>query len=313
MPHADWHILGPGAIGSLFAWHLAEAGSSVRLLTRHPGESARLITLDDHTASPHTSATRAFHVDHQDDTPIRRLLVTVKAHQTTAALESIRHRIDSRSLILFLQNGMGTWDCAKTLFPATRWLVGTTTEGAWRAADRHIVHAGRGETWIGSLNPAWTNDAEQLVDTLKNTRFHPGHDAQILQRLWRKLAVNCAINPLTVLFDCRNGELLQKPAALRQMEAVCVEVERVMGAALGGVTVEPLFPLVRTVAEKTGANHSSMLQDYRRGQPTEIEFITGYLVAEGRRLGIDTPENAGILDAIRGLNPHWSGTDCTLP
>ncbi|MFZ5604446.1 MAG: ketopantoate reductase family protein [Pseudomonadota bacterium] len=312
MPHADWHILGPGAIGSLFAWHLAEAGSSVRLLTRHPGESARLITLDDHTASPHTSATRAFHVDHQD-TPIRRLLVTVKAHQTTAALESIRHRIDSRSLILFLQNGMGTWDCAKTLFPATRWLVGTTTEGAWRAADRHIVHAGRGETWIGSLNPAWTNDAEQLVDTLKNTRFHPGHDAQILQRLWRKLAVNCAINPLTVLFDCRNGELLQKPAALRQMEAVCVEVERVMGAALGGVTVEPLFTLVRTVAEKTGANHSSMLQDYRRGQPTEIEFITGYLVAEGRRLGIDTPENAGILDAIRGLNPHRSGTDCTLP
>lgn len=312
MPHADWHILGPGAIGSLFAWHLAEAGSSVRLLTRHPGESARLITLDDHTASPHTSATRAFHVDHQV-TPIRRLLVTVKAHQTTAALESIRHRIDSRSLILFLQNGMGTWDCAKTLFPATRWLVGTTTEGAWRAADRHIVHAGRGETWIGSLNPAWTNDAEQLVDTLANTRFHPGHDPQILQRLWRKLAVNCAINPLTVLYDCRNGELLQKPAALRQMEAVCVEVERVMGAALGGVTVEPLFPLVRAVAEKTGANHSSMLQDYRRGQPTEIEFITGYLVAEGRRLGIDTPENAGILDAIRGLNPHRSGTDCTLP
>lgn len=302
MPHADWHILGPGAIGSLFAWHLAEAGCSVRLLTRHPGESARLITLDDQTSPAHTSA---FHVDHQD-TPIQRLLVTVKAHQTSAALESIRHRIDSRSLILFLQNGMGTWDCAKALFPATRWLVGTTTEGAWRAADRHIVHAGRGETWIGSLSPAWTEDAAQLVDALKNTLFHPGHDPQILQRLWRKLAVNCAINPLTVLYDCRNGELLQKPAALRQMEELCLEVERVMGAALGGITVEPLLPLVRAVAEKTGANHSSMLQDYRRGQPTEIEFITGYLVAEGLRLGIATPENAAILDAIRQLAPAGS-------
>lgn len=305
MPHADWHILGPGAIGSLFAWRLAEAGCSVRLLTRHPGESARLITLDDQTGPAHTSATRAFHVDHQD-TPIQRLLVTVKAHQTAAALESIRHRIDSRSLILFLQNGMGTWDCAQTLFPATRWLVGTTTEGAWRAADRHIIHAGRGETWIGSLNPAWSNDAVHLVDALKNTLFHPGHDPQILQRLWRKLAVNCAINPLTVLYDCRNGELLQKPAALRQMEAVCLEVERVMGAALRGVTVEPLLPLVRAVAEKTGANHSSMLQDYRRGQPTEIEFITGYLVAEGLRLSIATPENAVILDAIRQLAPAGS-------
>lgn len=306
MPHADWHILGPGAIGSLFAWHLAGAGFSVRLLTRHAGESARLITLEDHTTPDHSSSTRAFHVDH-GDTPMRNLLVTVKAHQTAAALDAIAHRIDASTLILFLQNGMGTWEFARTRFPLTRWLVGTTTEGAWRAADHHIIHAGRGETWIGTLNPAWSRDAEQLARRLENTLFHPGCDPLILHRLWRKLAINCAINPLTVLYDCRNGELLHKPAALEQMGKICAEVEAVMNAALGtasgGTGVEPLLPLVRSVAEKTGANQSSMLQDYRRGQPTEIEFISGYVVAEGMRLGIATPENQSVLDAIRALTP----------
>ncbi|HVK99065.1 MAG TPA: 2-dehydropantoate 2-reductase [Dongiaceae bacterium] len=306
MPPADWHILGPGAIGSLFAWHLADAGLEVRLLTRPGGENARLITLDDQTGPAPTSATRAFHVDLGDSsvhTPIRRLLVTVKAHQTAAALEAIRHRVDASTLILFLQNGMGTWDYATRLFPNSRWLVGTTTEGAWRAADRHIVHAGRGETWLGSLNPAWFEDARKLATSLGSTRFRPGLDINIQQRLWRKLAINCAINPLTVLYDCRNGELLEKPSALQQMEVVCNEVECVMSAALGLTRPEPLLPLVRAVAEKTGANQSSMLQDYRRGLPTEIEFITGYLVAEGKRLGLPTPENAAILAAIRQLTP----------
>ncbi len=303
MPHADWHILGPGAIGSLFAWHLADAGFSVRLLTRHAGESARLITLEDHTTPDHSTSTRAFHVDH-GDTPIRHLLVTVKAHQTVAALDAIAHRIDAGTLILFLQNGMGTWELARQRFPLTRWLVGTITEGAWRAADHHIIHAGRGETWIGALNRDWSRDAEQLARRLQTTLFHPGCDPLVLHRLWRKLAINCAINPLTVLYDCRNGELLHKPAALEQMERICAEVEGVMSAALGGAGVEPLLPLVQSVAEKTGANQSSMLQDYRRGQPTEIEFITGYVVTEGRRLGIATPENQAVLEAIRTLAPR---------
>ena len=296
MPTADWHILGPGAIGSLFAWYLAEAGLQVKLLTRQH-ETARIITLE--TAGQ--QATRAFHVDNSD-TPIRRLLVTVKAHQTEAALQSIAPRIDAGTCMLFLQNGMGTWQVAQRLFPLTPWVVGTTTEGAWRAADHHIVHAGRGETWIGSLLPEWQAAADTVTRSLSETLFRPEVDTDIRQRLWHKLAINCAINPLTVLYDCRNGELLEKPAAVEQMQAICNEVEQVMAAALKQPITAGLWETVRDVAEKTGANQSSMLQDYRRGQPTEIEFITGYLVAEADRLAIPVPTNRKTLEAIRSLS-----------
>ncbi len=296
MANIDWHVLGPGAIGSLFAWYLAEAHLQVRLLTRHPGESARIITLEDQGEL----TTKAFHVDHQD-TPIQRLLVTVKAHQTDAALAAIAHRITPDTLILFLQNGMGAWQAATQRCPDTPFLVGTTTEGAWRAADHHIVHAGRGETWLGALQERWQPQAVVTARQLHPTLLKPQHDDNILARLWRKLAINCAINPLTVLFDCRNGELLEKPAALLQMKAICSEVEVVMETVLGTGTTIPLLELACEVARKTGANQSSMLQDYRRGQATEIEFITGYLVEEADRVGIATPENRMVLAAVRQL------------
>lgn len=297
MATIDWHILGPGAIGSLFAWYLADAHLSVRLLTRHPGESARIITLEDKGEL----ATRAFHVDHHD-TPIHQLLVTVKAHQTEAALTAIAHRITPETVILFLQNGMGAWQIAEQRFPDSPCLLGTTTEGAWRAADHHIVHAGRGETWIGTLQPRWQSRAAATVEQLRATLFKPQLDDNILARLWRKLAINCAINPLTVLYDCRNGELLEKPAALAQMKAICQEVEQVMEAVLGTPTSIPLLELACDVARKTGANQSSMLQDYRRGQPTEIEFITGYLVREAQRLGMPADENRAVLGAVGDIS-----------
>ena len=303
MPTTDWHVLGPGAIGSLFAWALAEAGLNIRLLTRHGGESARLITLE-HKGHLET---RAFHVDHHD-TPIRRLLVTVKAHQTEAALQSIAPRITNDTLILLLQNGMGAWQIAERLFPDSPCIIGTTTEGAWRAADHHIVHAGRGETWIGNLQSRWRPHAEATVKGWQHSLFRPRLDDHILARLWRKLAINCAINPLTVLFDCRNGELLEKPAALVQMKAICSEVEQVMEAALGMDTTLPLLELACEVARKTGANQSSMLQDYRRGQPTEIDFITGYLVQEARHLALPVPENEAVLAAVRQLTSQTGRT-----
>ncbi|MEZ5505339.1 MAG: 2-dehydropantoate 2-reductase [Gammaproteobacteria bacterium] len=147
----------------------------MKLLTRYPGESARLITLED---QGHL-ATHGFHVDH-GDTPIRRLLITVKAHQTAIALDTIAHRITPDTVLLFLQNGMGAWQIAGQRFPdpPACWARPPKAPGARRII---IVHAGRGETWIGTLQPRWQTAVDAVVQQWRPTLFRP----QAVATSWR--------------------------------------------------------------------------------------------------------------------------------
>lgn len=295
MTNQTWHILGPGAIGSLFAWHLKTAGLTPLLITRSPCEDARLIALEKNGQIQ----TQAFHID-KSQRPIDQLLVTVKAHQTNKALSAVQNRIHSDTLIVLLQNGMGTWHIVEELFPGQPCLLATTTEGAHRAKTDHVIHAGRGHTWMGALKSDFLEDARRCTQQWNPSGSNITFDGAILQRLWLKLAINCAINPLTVLFDCKNGELLKKKAALEQIEAVCLEVDQVMSHCLNQ-PVSSTLSLVQGVAKTTANNVSSMLQDYRQGQPTEIDFITGYLLQEANRFDIPAPINQDILDTIHQM------------
>lgn len=299
MIHTQWHILGPGAIGSLFAWHLAEAGFEVHLIGRSPQEDARLIRIQEPDAATHSSQTRAFTTDHSDH-PIQRLLVTVKAHQTHSALKAIQHRITPETLIVLLQNGMGTREITRQLFAHTRCLVATTTEGAHRGQEHRLIHAGRGCTWLGAMTAKDQPDAEHLHRQWQNLALDIELDPHIQQRLWYKLAINCAINPLTVLYNCENGKLLEIPQALAQMEAVCSEISPVMAAELNQPPPTDLFERVQEVAWKTGRNLSSMLLDARLGRETELEFITGYLVATANKHKLPCGANREILECLRG-------------
>jgi 2-dehydropantoate 2-reductase len=120
--------------------------------------------------------------------------------------------------------------------------------------------------------------------------------------LWGKLAVSAGINALTALLDIPNGELLARPDASELMLAAARETESV--AAAKGIELPfEAAERVRAVAELTAGNHSSMLQDMRRGAPTEIEAINCAITREAVRQGVPAPVNdllCKLLRAARG-------------
>jgi 2-dehydropantoate 2-reductase len=75
-------------------------------------------------------------------------------------------------------------------------------------------------------------------------------------------------------------------------------------AAARGVHLAYVDPAahVLEVAQATGANRSSMLQDVLRGSATEIETINGAVVREGERLGVPTPVNRSLTDLVRAID-----------
>lgn len=293
MPAAEWHVLGAGAIGGLFAAHLARAGVRCTLLQRQPGHGScpLLIETDGGITETALPCSPVSAVD-----PISHVLVTTKAHQALDALAGLHHRLDAGATVLLLMNGMGLSEEVGRLLPDARIYCGTTTEGAYRRSRYHIVHAGRGTTLLGSLDghpaPAWFSSWEAA-----ELSCHWTDD--IAAMMWRKLAVNCAINPLTAIHRCRNGELIADPDLRRAMDALCDEIVDVSSALGFTDTASNLHTAVAQVAAATAENRSSMLQDVSAGRPTEIDYITGYLVARAAAAGIAVPRNRAVLEAIR--------------
>ncbi|MEZ1513196.1 2-dehydropantoate 2-reductase N-terminal domain-containing protein, partial [Pseudomonas soli] len=94
---------------------------------------------------------------------------------------------------------LGSQQAVAARLPRSRCLFASSTEGAFRDGDFRVVFAGRGHTWLG--DPRDTNAPAWLTQLSQAGIPHSWSD-DILERLWRKLALNCAINPLTVLHDC---------------------------------------------------------------------------------------------------------------
>ena len=196
-----------------------------------------------------------------------------------------------------LSNGLGFGNELRAALPRLNFYSGTTTEGAYRLGDQHIYHAGHGLTRIGRAQiltpPDWFEEWAEAV--------HPSiWDSEIDQALWLKLAINCAINPLTALHGCCNGELAEAPLAIR-VQALCQEIMSVSAAAGFAAVTKDLPDQVAEVIRSTADNRSSMLQDITAGRDTEIEYITGHLLRVAKLHGIAVKHNADLYKSIVNL------------
>lgn len=295
MSHAHWHVLGAGAIGCVFASKLQRAGCPTTLLLRR-ARSAKSIPVTIETGDTRTSVELQLSAATDTD-PITFLLVTTKAQDVCTAVQSVAHRLDGSSQVLLLSNGLGFGNELRARLPGLDFFCGTTTEGAYRLGDQHIYHAGHGLTRIGHTEranpPAWFRKWAEAI--------HPSiWDSDIDQSLWLKLAINCAINPLTALHGCCNGELAKEPLA-SHVQTLCNEIMAVSAAAGYAAVTKDLYEQVAEVIRVTKDNRSSMLQDVTAGRGTEIEYITGHLLRVAKLHGIAVAQNAALYRRIVNL------------
>ncbi len=296
----QWHILGAGSIGGLWAARLHQAGREPVILLHEEAyasyQQAGGLSIEGEGLIPVAATT-----PERLKRAIEYLLVCCKAHQTVEALSPLVNSLPKACVIVLVQNGLGTYEHVRRLFPHHSILCGTTTTGAYRSERFHIVPAGVGETHIGSFDNTYA-PSPSLIASLSCTGFEVQHAKSMLPLLWRKFAINCVINPLTVRYQCRNGGLLEIPQARADLSALCKEVlalSRALGREGG---IEHLEDIVLSVAQQTANNHSSMLQDTRAGRRTEIESINGYLCQLAAENSVEVPLNRALYREISSLN-----------
>lgn len=288
-------VLGCGAIGQIWLSALARQGHDVQgwLRVPQPYCSANVVDPQGNVSNKTFIANDPLFLAES-----QLLLVTLKATQVSPAVKNLESVLPDDCPILLLHNGMGTLEELKGMTQPL--LRGITTHAAMRDGTV-IKHVANGITHIGPGNrksALYSSIADTLHHALPDVAWHDN----IRAACWRKLAVNCIINPLTVEYDCQNGALRAHAA---QIEILSEEISWVLEREGQSIPSDNLKEIVFDVIENTAANTSSMLQDVRAQRLTEIDYITGFLLRRARAHGLALPENTRLFELIKRKESHY--------
>lgn len=298
-------VVGPGAMGCLFAVRLTRAGHRVTILD-YREDRARLLNAqgirvegvsgDDAIVVP----VQTGRISHAIDLAI----ICVKAGRTAEAAKGLATWLPESTRLLTLQNGLGNVETLSAVFGEARILGGVTAEGATLLGPGHIRHAGRGQTVIGPSERA-SGLVREIVAAFAGAGFETRAVPSITELIWGKLIVNVGINALTAITHLRNGALPSVPGT-RAVMTEAVE-EAVAVARAKGIRLPYPDPLGRVlqVCEATAPNIASMLQDVLRERATEVAYINGAVVHEGGGLGIPTPINRTLTHLVEAIQETY--------
>ena len=291
-------IVGTGAMASLFAARLSQHAEVTMLGTWKEGLAAleaRGLLLAEADGTEETYPVHAT-ADPKDCAGSLYALVFVKSWQTPRAARQLTECLDSEGVALTLQNGLGNLETLLEALGEKRAALGVTTTGATMVGPGHVHVGGAGTTYV-----ALHSRLEPLIDLLRKAGFMVEVAEDLEALVWGKLAINAAINPLTALLGIPNGELLARPHALALMDEAAQETADVAYARGVKFPFEDPGAVAADVAGRTASNLSSMLQDIKRGAPTEIDAICGAIALEGESLGVATSVNRTLWHLVRAL------------
>ncbi len=226
------------------------------------------------------------------------VIVLVKA-SATATVASAAVRTAEHGILATLQNGLGNREALASADGRRPVVVGSSAAGALLTAPGRV----RSHLALTELGDDGAGGAHRLAEMLASAGLPARVVDDIDRVLWTKLAVNCAVNPLTALQRVANGALLEDPERREALGRAAREVQSV-AAALGIAIPADIVGHVENSVRLTAGNRSSMLQDLERGARTEIDAICGAVVREGRRLGVPTPVNEALWKAILAREGH---------
>jgi 2-dehydropantoate 2-reductase len=297
-------IIGSGAMGSLFGGRLALTGCDVVLydIFREHVEkvAADGLAIEDAATGAVTIARPKASADPAAVDGADVLVIFVKSTATEEAAGQFAPRARKDAVVLTLQNGLGNEAILSRHFGSRRTAAGVTSQGATFLGPGRIRHAGKGPTHI-CMSDGRNEKLAPLCRALETAGFETHVSTDVASLVWSKLVINVGINALTALTNQPNGWLLESEDTRAIMADLVAEAVAVAGAR--GIALAHTDPLavVYDVAARTGANRSSMLQDFDRRRPSEIEVMNGAIVREGGSAGVAVPVNTTITRLIRAI------------
>jgi len=221
------------------------------------------------------------------------ILLTTKAYDVAGAVTGIKPLLRRDTVILVLQNGLGIKDIVEKVVEGKAEVVRGLVTLAAEFFEPGKISFWQGETFLES-----TQTSERIARVFKETKLKTKISNEMREEIWKKLIVNCVANPLTVILQVRNNEIMVDSLKEIRHEIIqeCIAVGNAEDVSFESNLEECID---RKIARYT--NYSSMCQDIMKRKKTEIDFLNGKIVELGRKHGIPIPVNEALVDLIKFL------------
>jgi 2-dehydropantoate 2-reductase len=300
-------VIGAGAIGSLFAGHLA-AVADVSVLTRRQDhadalnrEGLRISGRSERQASVRASA------DPGALPPFDLGIVATKAAGLDGAVESLRGRFGEAAIMTVL-NGLGAEAAVRS---AGAWPIisGVTFMSGTRHSDTHVEYVLDTETWLGPYEETPFALVQEAAALIASAGLHVEALPDLLPAQWSKLIFNATVNSVAALTDLPHDwhfAAREHPFDLGRLVYDLVEEGKAVAAAAGIELHDDPWEMNVLATQRGSAHYPSMLEDVQARRRTEIDLITGALVREAERHGIDAPLHTALCRLIKAKEESYS-------
>jgi len=300
-------VVGCGAVGSLFAAHLALledvevwaydlAREHVDAINRH---GLRLSGAGDLVGRPRATADVA-------ELPSCDFgIVATKAMHTSGALETTAH-VFADGCVATVQNGLGNEEAIAE--HVERVIRGTTFPAGKLVEPGHVQWEVRGETTFGPFEPqpAPPHEIARLAAAIDRAGMPTKAVPDARGPQWRKVIFNAATNPIGALTGLTHGRVCEDPALRRLVSGLVDEGKQVAAAQEIELDADPEELIDHAAKPEVAYDHkASMLQDVEARRPTEVDFLNGGIVRFGEAQSVPTPLNRAIWALVKGLESSW--------
>jgi 2-dehydropantoate 2-reductase len=300
-------VVGAGAIGSLYAGHLAQV-AQVSVLTRRE-EHARALNAEGLrvtgrselvgrvTAAADPAALPEFDLG----------IVATKATELEAAAARLAGRF-AGATIMTVQNGLGAEEIVRRHGPWPLVSAVTFMSGN-RRSDTHVEYILDTATWLGPYGDTPFATVSEAADLIVASGLKAEALPDLRPAQWSKLIFNATVNSVSALTGLSHDAHFAAEERLSDLghlvHGLMDEGKRVAAAA--GIELHDDPWQMNVLATRRGSAHvPSMLEDVEARRPTEVDLITGALVREAERLGVDAPLHTAVYRLVKAREASYA-------
>ncbi len=302
-------VVGVGAMGSVYAALLAEAGHevwAVDVWSEHV-DAIRSEGLRLEGASGDRRVPLAATTDPAEAGPCDLIILATKAGGVAAAARSLGPLLGPDTPILTIQNGLGAAERLEQHVPPERILIGVA--GGFAASMRgpgHAHHHGMELVRLGERAGGMTARLEHVRELWEKAGFRVKAYEDIDQLVWEKFIVNVTFNGPCTAFLRSAKEVVADPVTW-QVAMGCGREAFLAGRAKGvHFSFDDPEDYIQRFRERVPDARPSMLQDHEAGRRSEIDAINGMVPIVAREVGTEAPYNEVITAVVKAREATFS-------